>query len=606
MNVLSVLQQRLAAGLQGLVDDPVGFTAYVKPAQGAGRGDYQIEAKCFFELAKVLPGKNAKDGSLGREIVARLELADLFEPPVFAGPFVNLTLRNDVLARTVQAMEGDERLGVEPASPPRTYIVDYSSPNVAKPLHVGHLRSTIIGDALTRLLRFLGHKVISDNHLGDWGTQFGILLYGYKHFLDREAYQRDPVGELTRLYIHVRKQFRKKDDEDEGAGDDPVAAACREETAKLHADDPENLALWQQFMPPALSLIEAIYKRLGVLPFDHQHGESFYHNMLPGIVQEQLARGIAFQSRGAIVVPNAKGVVPGPEEEKEEPPAVIRKSDGAFTYTTSDLATIKDRMENLHPDVILYVVGLPQALHFKTLFAQARRWGYDRVELEHIAFGYVLGPDGKPYRTREGDTELLDDLLNQAIAQATVVYEENVRERRALGQEVPEFSEQEKRALYEAVGIGAVKYADLSQNRTSDYKFDPKKMTSTLGNTATYMQYAYVRCQGIFRKEGDDPELLRRRPPAILLGESQERSLAVQLLRFPEVLALAAADYRPNLITAYLWDLASAYSGFFEKCPVLKADTPELRQSRLALCDLTARVIQKGLDLLGIRTIERM
>ncbi len=605
MNVLALLQQRLAAGLQGLVDDPVPFTAYVKPSGGAGRGDYQIEAKCFFELAKVLPGKNAKDGSLGREVVARLDLADLFEPPVVAGPFVNLTLKTDVLARAMQAMVGDERLGVEPASPPRTYIVDYSSPNVAKPLHVGHLRSTILGDALTRLLRFLGHKVITDNHLGDWGTQFGILLYGYKHFLDREAYQGDPVGELTRLYIHVRKQFRKKDDEDEG-GDDPVAAACRAETARLHADDPENVLLWQQFMPHALALIEAIYKRLGVLPFDHQHGESFYHKMLPGIVEEQLARGIAVESRGAIVVPNAKGVVPGPEEEKEEPPAVIRKSDGAFTYTTSDLATIKYRMEHFHPDVILYLVGLPQALHFKTLFAQARRWGYTKVELEHIGFGYVLGPDGKPFRTREGETELLDKLLNEAIAQAAVVYEANVQERRERGQEVPEFSEQEKRALYEAVGIGAVKYADLSQNRTSDYKFDPKKMTSTEGNTATYMQYAYVRCRGIFRREGDDAEALRRRPPAIHLVAPPERALAVQLLRLSEVLTLAAADYRPNLITAYLWDLANAYNAFFEKCPVLKAETPELRQSRLALCDLTARVIQKGLDLLGIRTIERM
>jgi arginyl-tRNA synthetase len=608
MNILSALQKRLVDALAGLVDEPTPFVAYVKPAQGAGRGDYQIEAKCFFELARHL---NKPAPELAREVVARLQLADLFEPPAVSGPgFVNLTLRNDWLAKHAQHMEGDDRLGVESSAAPRTYVIDYSSPNVAKPLHVGHLRSTIIGDALTRVLRFLGHKVVTDNHLGDWGTQFGILLYGYKNFLDREAYARDPVHELARLYVHVRGLFRKKgeDDEDDAAGDDPVAAACRAETAQLHAGDPVNVALWKEFMPHALALIDAIYQRLGVLPFDHQHGESFYNPMLAGVVDDVLTRGIAFESQGAIVIPNAKGVVPATEEERgtEEPPAVIRKRDGAFTYTTTDLATLKYRMEHFHPDAMLYVVGIPQSLHFKTLFAQARRWGYERVELAHIAFGSVLGPDRKPFKTRAGGTVSLEGLLDQAIAAAAAGYEANVQERQKSGQEVPVLSEQEKRALYEPVGIGAVKYADLCQNRTSDYVFDPVKMTSLVGNTATYMQYAYVRCKGIFRREGIEVEPLRRQPPAVLLCSDQERALAMQLARFHEVLDVAAADYKPNLITSYLWDLANAYSAFFENCPVLRAETPALRQSRLALCDLTARVIHQGLDLLGIRTIERM
>jgi arginyl-tRNA synthetase len=606
-NILSALQQRLVAALTGLVEDPLRYAVYVKPGQVA-RGDYQIEAKCFFELAKVLKRNNAE---LAREVVARMQLSDLFEPPAISGPgFVNLNVRNDWLASRVRHMEGDERLGIEPPAAPRTYVIDYSSPNVAKPLHVGHLRSTIIGDALTRLLRFLGHKVITDNHLGDWGTQFGILLYGYKNFLDRAAYERDPVGELARLYVHVRSLVPKKgkDEDDEPAGDHPVEIACRAETAKLHAGDPENVQLWQEFMPHGLALIEAIYRRLGVLPFDYQHGESFYNPMLADVVEEMLARGIGFESQGAIVIPNARGIVPTTEEEraKEEPPAVIRKRDGAFTYTTSDLATLKYRMEHFHPDVVLYLVGLPQSLHFKTLFAQARRWGYDKVALEHVAFGSVLGPDRKPYKTREGKAESLDDLLTQAIAQAAVVYEAKRKEAIEGGEDVPDFSEKEKRDLYEVVGIGAVKYADLSQNRTSDYVFDPVKMTSTVGNTATYMQYAYVRNRGIFRRGEIDVEALRHRPPAILLCTPQERTLAMQLARLPEVLDQAAADSKPNLITAYLWDLANAYSSFFENCPVLRAETPELRQSRLALCDLTARVIQKGLDLLGIRTIERM
>jgi arginyl-tRNA synthetase len=605
MNILHALQGRLAGALTGLVDDPAPYAAMLKPAQDARHGDYQ--ANCAMALSRPL-GRPPRD--VAALIIERMKWDDLLVRPEVAGPgFINLRLRDDWLAAQLQRLGGDERLGVEPAAAPRTYVIDYSSPNVAKPLHVGHLRSTIIGDALARLLRFPGHKVITDNHLGDWGTQFGILLYGYKHLRDEEAYRADPVAELARVYVEVRKLT---DEEGEGE-DEAVKEAYRQETALLHAGDPENVALWQQFMPHCLAEINHIYCRLGVLPFDHVHGESFYNPMLPGVVEDLVSRGLATESGGALVVPNAKGLIPTEEQrDTEEPPAIIRKKDGAFTYTTSDLATIKYRMEHFHPDAILYVVGAPQGLHFKALFANARRWGYDKVELAHITFGSVLGkperPGDKPklISTRKGGGALLDELLDMAIAGAEEVYERSCRERRERGQEVPELSGRELAEVHEAVGIGAVKYADLSQNRTSDYIFDVEKMTSTDGNTATYMQYAYARTCGIVRKGGIDVAQIRRQPPLPSLATPRERALGMILLRFPEALAAAAADYRPNLITAYLWDLAKAFSGFFENCPVLKAETPELRQGRLLLCDLTARTIQRGLDLLGIRTIERM
>ncbi len=596
MNILHALERRLGAALAGLVADPAPYAALVRPSQDAQRGDYQ--ANCAMPLSKVL---GEKPLVVAGKIVERLDLGDMLEQPEVAAPgFINLRLRGDWLAKQLQTMATGDRLGVEPVAPAKTFVLDYSSPNVAKPLHVGHLRSTIIGDALTRLLRFLGHQVITDNHLGDWGLQFGILLYGYKHLLDEEAFERDPVNELNRLYKEVRKQFKKKEKEDEEGGpiDDPVQDACREETAKLHAGDRENLELWRRFMPHCLEEIERIYRRLGVLPFDHQHGESFYQTMLPDVVLDLEAKGIAEESQGAKVV-----FFGDPEKN---PPALVQYRTGAYTYTTSDLATIRYRMEHFHPDAILYVVGTPQQIHFRNLFAAAKRWGYDKVELQHVNFGSVLGPDGKPLSTRKGAEDLLGGLIDDAVAEAARVYEALTAEARERGEEVPQLSDGEKREIHEAVGVGAIKYADLSQARTSDYRFILEKMTSTEGNTATYMQYAYVRNRGIFRKGGIDEAPLRQQPPLPQLPTPHERALALALLRFPEALEAAAADYRPNLITAYLWDLAKTYSGFFTHCPVLKAETPELRQSRLLLCDLTARVIRQGLVLLGICTVERM
>jgi arginyl-tRNA synthetase len=408
----------------------------------------------------------------------------------------------------------------------------------------------------------------------------------------------------------VRQLTRGEEDEEGKVNRTPEEQAhyerCLAETKKLQSGDPENVALWNQFIPWSMATIVPLYERLGV-KFDHQHGESFYNSMLARVVEDLLAKGIARVSNGAVVVfeEDFPPAVPDEKEDEKKAKAIVRKQDGAFTYTTSDLATIRYRMEQWHPDAILYVVGTPQSYHFRMLFHAARRWGYDRVEFEHVNFGSVLGNDRKMLSTRNGGAADLGELLDRAVAVANEVDERLRQEAIGRGEEVVELGEDEKQ-LHEAVGIGAVKYADLSQNRTSDYVFDLAKMTSTEGNTATYMQYAYVRNRAIFRKGEVDPATLRADPPLPDLSTPHERALALQLLRLSEALGTAAADYRPNLITAYLWDLSKAYSGFFQNCPVLKAPTPALRQSRLLLCDLTARVIRQGLELLGIRTIERM
>jgi arginyl-tRNA synthetase len=589
MNLVQLIQDQLRAALSGMAPDVEPYVAMTRPTQDPRHGDYQANAA--MSLAKAL-GKKPRD--VAQEIAGRIDLGDLLERPEIAGPgFINLRLKDSWLAIQLRAIARDGRLGVSPASRPRTFVIDYSSPNVAKPLHVGHLRSTIIGDALARLLRFLGHHVVSDNHLGDWGTQFGMLIYGYKHFRDEEAFRADPVRELARLYKLVRSQM-KGDDEDEGAGD-PVSEACREETARLHAGDPENVRLWKMFMPSCLEELNQIYRRLGV-HFDETLGESFYNPMLPDVVRELEERGVAQRSRDALAIFFGE----------DKPPAIVQKRDGAFTYTTTDLATIRYRIEHWKPDAMLYVVDSRQALHFKNLFEAARRWGHDHVRLEHVSFGSVLGEDNKPLKTRTGEPIELEALLDEAVQRAGVVYEQTRREALERGEDTPELGPEERTRVAEVVGIGAVKYADLCQNRTSDYVFSWPKMLAMNGNTATYMQYAYARNRSIFRKGEADVAALRSDPPPVLIESPYERALALQLLRLQERLTAAAEDYQPSAITAYLWDLAKTYSGFFQHCPVLRAETPELRQSRLLLCDLTARVLQRCLDLLGIQTAERM
>jgi arginyl-tRNA synthetase len=385
-----------------------------------------------------------------------------------------------------------------------------------------------------------------------------------------------------------------KSDDDEAAGD-PIAAAARLETAKLHAGDEENVRLWKMFMPWCLEDINRLYRRLDV-SFDHTLGESFYNPMLPGIVDDLVQKGIARESKGAI----------GIFLNEDHPPALVRKSDGAFTYTTTDLATIRYRVEEWNPDTMLYVVDARQALHFKNLFAAARLWGYEKLDLEHVSFGSVLGADRRPLKTREGGVIELGELLDEAVARGGQAYASSRKERLEAGKQVPPLSADEQTRIAEVVGIGAVKYADLCQNRTSDYVFNWEKMLATDGNTATYMQYAYARNRSIFREGNIDEAAFRADPPKVILDHPAERALALQLVRFPEALDSAAADYRPSAITAYLWDLAKCFSGFYQNCPVLKADSQPLRESRLLLCDMTARVIQKGLELLGIQTVERM
>jgi arginyl-tRNA synthetase len=578
MTLLPNLQVRFRQALAPLTDRPEPWLEMIRRAQDARFGDYQ--ANFAMALGKQL---NKRPQELAVEVVARLDVADLCQPPEVAGPgFINLRLKDEWLVQQLTAAVNDPRLGVEPAAAPRTYVIDFSAPNVAKPMHVGHIRSTVIGDALCRTLRFLGHQVISDNHIGDWGTQFGMIIYGYKHFLEADAYQQRPVQELARLYRLVRQLV----DEDPQIGRDAQA-----ETAKLHAGDTENCRLWQEFMPYCLEDIQRIYRRLDV-HFDHALGESYYHDMLPGVVEELRRRGIAQESQGAVCV----------FLEGQPAPMIVQKQDGAYLYATTDLATIRYRMQQWRPDAILYVVDHRQGMHFEQLFGVARLLGYDKVELQHVSFGTVLGNDGRPFKTRAGDTVGLEGLLDEAILRAARIVAENDDAK----PDGAELSPEQRACVAETVGIGALKYADLSQNRTSDYKFDYEKMLAMNGNTATYMQYAYARVRNIFAKGNIDVQQLRASGAAIALGTPAERALAIELLRFGDALSLAMVDYRPNQLTAYLFDLANSFSTFYEVCPVLKAETPELRDSRLLLSDLTARTIQKGLELLGIGVEEKM
>ncbi len=580
MSMLRTLKDRFRPILAELVGNEAldKVLDLIRPAQDARFGDYQ--ANMAMALGKQL-GRPPRE--VAAEIVARLQVDDLCEEPAVAGPgFINLRLREGALAARLHAAAEHERLAVPSADHARTYVLDYSAPNVAKPMHVGHIRSTVIGDALCRVLRFLGHRVESDNHLGDWGTQFGMILYGHKHFLDAAAYAENPVAELSRLYRHVRGL---------ADADEAVGKAVLAETARLHAGDEENRRLWQEFMPVCLAEIERMYRRLGVR-FDHTLGESFYQDRLPGLVDELTRRGLARQSEGALAV----------FLEGHESPMLVQKQDGAFLYATTDLATIRYRMETFHPDAVLYVVDHRQSLHFEKLFAVARKLGYADVELTHVSFGTVLGDDGRPFRTREGDIVGLESLLDEAVRRAGDVVAAN-DEAKPGG---PELSPEQRQCVAETVGMGALKYADLAQNRTSDYVFSFDKMLAMNGNTGTYMQYAYARIRSIFRKGNVDAASLVGSGAKILLETPEERALGLQILRLGEAIDQVVADYRPNQLTSYLFDLAGCFTSFYEKHSVLKAESDALLQSRLLLCDLTARTIRQGLALLGIDVVEQM
>ena len=560
----------------------------IKASSDSKFGDYQFNGSMgLAKEAKVSPRKVAE------KIVEFFALPDVLEPVEIAGPgFLNLRIKTQWLAGKIQEMAADPRLGVLKPEKIKTFVIDFSSPNVAKPMHVGHLRSTILGDSLARTLRFFGHTVITDNHLGDWGTQFGIILHGYKHMLDEKAFQNEPVKELARLYVEVRKLFKTPEEIAKGVID-PVQNACRDETAKMHKGDQTNLELWRKFMPVCLGEIDLVYQRLGV-HFDHTYGESFYQPFLNKVVQDLSASGLARESEGALAI----------FLTEDATPALVRKSDGAFTYMTTDLATIQYRVEQWKPDAILYVVDSRQSLHFSQLFQIAQQWLGQQTRLEHISFGSVLGADRKPIKTRSGDAVAsLDQLLDEAVRLAKEVYQAAYHQE---GETQSKESLEDLDRVGDVVGIGAVKYADLCQNRTSDYVFNWEKMMAMEGNTATYMQYAYARNRSIFRKGELNPDNYRNALIPVLLETAEERGLALQLFRFEEALTLALVDYKPSLITSYLWDVAKAYSVFFQNCPVLKAPNEGIRQSRLLLCDLTARVLKQGLELLGISVLEKM
>jgi arginyl-tRNA synthetase len=658
MNILAELRLRFRQALMALDPGAGQFAEMVLPSQDAKFGDYQ--ANCAMPLGKQL-GKPPRE--IAQQLVASLDLADMCEPPEIAGPgFINLRLKEELLLAELKTMLADEaHLGIRPHAEPKTIVLDYSAPNVAKPMHVGHIRSTVIGAALDRVLKELGHQVISDNHIGDWGTQFGMIIYGYKHFADEAAISREPVAELSRLYRLVnqlveyheiksaklpavekqivdeahrlenlhdgteledpkkRKEHNKKVQQAETTlatlresldsmrkklavvDDDPVLSrlaaehagiggAVLAETAALHAGDATNRALWERFLPACREANERIYRRLNVT-FDHTLGESFYEDRLAGVVADLTKHSLVKESDGAKCV-FLEGI---------DAPFIVQKKDGAFLYATTDLATIEYRVETWSPDAILYVVDHRQSLHFEQLFATARLWGYDQIELTHISFGTVLGEDGKPYKTRSGTAVGLDGLLDEAVERALAIVSANDDAR-----EQPLLSEAERKQIAERVGIGAIKYADLSHNRTSDYVFSYDKMLAMQGNTAAYMQYSYARVASIFAKGGVDVAELRKHGDVLKFTQPAERALALSLLQLNEALERVAADYRPNHLTAYLFDLASKYSSFFENCPVLKAATDETRTSRLLLCDLTARTIAHGLRLLGIEVVERM
>jgi arginyl-tRNA synthetase len=533
-------------------------------------GDYQTNVA--LPLGKQR-GENPR--ALAEKIVAHLDVSDVSEPPAVAGAgFINFTLRSGAIEKQTLDISRDDRLGVAETESPQRIVIDFGSPNVAKPMHVGHIRSTVLGDALARVAKFLGHEVIRDNHVGDWGTQFGMVIWGWKNLLDQQALQRNPLAEIVHVYKETNERARK---------DPEVREACRQELVKLQAGDKENADIWNKCVAFSMQDFERVYRLLDVR-YDLQCGESFYHDRLPGVVDRLLKAGIAEVSEGAVVV------FFHDDPALVDKPLIIRKRDGGFNYATTDVATIDYRINELKADAIWYVVGAPQTLHFKQIFAVARREGYT-TDLRHIIFGSVLGEDRKLMKTRSGENVPLRELLEEACRRA----------RKIIDEKNPGLSEEEKNDIAEKIGIGAVKYADLSQYRTTDYIFSWDKMLSLHGNTAPYLQNAYVRIRSIFRKSGEAAPKIDK----LLFSERAEIELAKRVCQFAEIVPQVLDGFRPNILANYLFELANSFHAFYEACPVLKSEEPA-RGSRLMLSDLTARVLQCGLDLLGIKVPERM
>lgn len=568
-----LLDHRLATAFTAVAGEPV--EPVLRRSQHA---DFQADGA--LALARKL-GRNPRE--IAADVLAAAELDELCSAAEVAGPgFVNLTVRTDVLGELLSEMISDDRLGVPPGGEPETVVVDYSAPNAAKEMHVGHLRSTIIGDAVVRLLAWFGHTVVRQNHIGDWGTPFGMLI---EHLLDigeAEAAHELSVGDLNGFYQAARRKF----DTDVAFQD-----RARRRVVALQSGDEQTLRLWRTLVDDSKAYFLAVYRRLGVrLGPDDFVGESFYNDQLASVAEELDRRGLLVDSDGALCVFPA-----GFTNRLGEPlPLIVIKRDGGYGYDVTDLAAIRYRTRDLKAGRLLYVVGLPQRLHFQMIFRAAADAGWlePPVRAEHIGFGSILGADGKILRTRAGAPVRLVDLLDEAVTRAAG----------AVRAKNPALDAGAAEQVARAVGIGAVKYADLSTDRTKDYVFDYDRMLSFDGNTAPYLQYAHARIQSIFRKAGADPEAA---VGPVVLGEPAERHLALQLLALEDLLTDLEQSLEFHRLCGYLFDLATAFTGFYERCPVLRAEAP-VRDSRLALSALTARVLATGLGLLGIEAPAQM
>ena len=580
------IESSLQAAVGVVLPDADVSTVLVRPCDPKF-GDYQSNA--LMSLAKT---RKLNPRQLATDVVAKLDVSAVCEKVEIAGAgFLNFRLKPALLKETLEAAVRGEHLFFDQAASPKTVVIDFSSPNVAKPMHVGHIRSTGIGDALQRTLRLLGHRVISDNHIGDWGTQFGKLLLGWKQILDRAALERDTIAELERLYKVINAECDAN----------PLRLEeAKSELVKLQAGDAENITIWKEMIRLSQIQFDTIYARLGV-KFDQALGESFYNPWLGEVVADLVKRGIARESEGAVGV-FSDGSLPPKEDpflvhregEWMPDPALVRKSDGGFNYMTTDLATIDYRLKTWSPDEIVYVVDDRQAGHFKKLFLTFGRWKSveaKNTKLVHVGFGKIMGDDGKPFKTRSGDTVKLGDLLDEAEERAYKI----------VSEKSAELPEAQRKEIARVIGLGAVKYADLLPNRQSDYIFSWDKMLALQGNTAPYLVYAYARIKSIFRK-AESGNLKAE----IKLAAPEELALAKHLLNFGLTLEAAAEELRPNYLCNYLFELAGKFTSFYENCPVLKADDAATRNSRLALCDLTARVLKQGLETLGIETVEQM
>lgn len=577
MNIRELLNQRVLNAMQAC-SVPADMPALIAPGKKVGFGDYQ--ANCAMGAAKAM-GTNPRE--LAAKIVAVLDLEGIAEKIEIAGPgFINIDLKPEWLGAQIAAAQNHARLNIATADKPQTVVIDYSGPNLAKEMHVGHLRSTIIGDALARLLEFQGHQVIRQNHVGDWGTQFGMLIAQLEEQLNTD--ENMALKDLEVFYQQAKKHF----DDDEA-----FANKARDYVVRLQSGDAAMLKLWQQFKDISLHHSTDIYQQLNVtLKDEHVRGESFYNNDLAPLVKELQDQGLAVESEGAQVVFLQELA----DKDGNPSPVIIQKQGGGFLYATTDLAALRYRVKTLDANRIMYFIDARQSLHMQQVFTLARKAKFvgDDVSLEHLAFGTMMGSDGKPFKTRTGGTVKLAELLTEAVERAGAVVSEKSTELSAT--EIAEISRK--------VGIGAVKYADLCKTRTNDYVFSWESMLSFEGNTAPYLQYAFTRVQSIFRKAGVTPESLQG---DIIIGAEQEKTLAIKLLQFSEVLDQVAREAMPHLLCTYLYDIASLYMTFYEACPILKEGVePDIRASRLRLCHLVARTIEQGLDLLGIEVMERM